>query len=56
MSRIKEYLEIHADGVKSVFINENGEIGEGGLNIIEDNCPFCDEPCEEPHCPYTEEK
>lgn len=32
--------EIHADGVKEV----------------EEECPFCDEPCEQPHCPYTEKE
>lgn len=36
----KTKLEVHADGVKEVT----------------EECPFCDEPCEQPHCPYTEEK
>jgi hypothetical protein len=35
----KTKLEVHADGVKEVT----------------EECPFCeDDPCNEPHCPYTE--
>ena len=57
-------------GIQSVFVNKNGETCCGGLNVIEPNikfeihadgvkeieeCPFCeDDPCNEPHCPYTE--
>lgn len=37
---LKTKLEFHADGVKEV----------------PDECPFCVEPCNEPHCPYTEEE
>ena len=33
-------LEIHPDGVKEVS----------------DECPFCEKPCNEPHCPYTEKE
>lgn len=33
-------IEVHADGVKEV----------------PDECPFCDIPCKEPHCPYTKEE
>lgn len=36
----KTIFEMHADGVKEVI----------------EECPFCEEPCEEPHCPYTEEE
>lgn len=36
----KTKIEVHPDGVKEV----------------PDECPFCDKPCEEPHCPYTEEE
>jgi hypothetical protein len=51
--------EMHADGVKSVFVNREGRICDaGGLNIIEstDECPFCTVPCDEPHCPYTKDE
>lgn len=52
-------------GAQSIFINDKGECCHiGGLNMIEIHadgikeveCPFCDEPCEESHCPYTEEE
>lgn len=39
-AKYKPMFEMHADGVKEVT----------------EECPFCDEPCEQPHCPYTEEE
>ena len=36
----KTKIEVHPDGVKEV----------------PDECPFCDIPCDEPHCPYTKEE
>ena len=43
LESIKEklHIEIHADGVKEIPASE---------------CPFCDEPCKQPHCPYTEKE
>ena len=38
-------LEVHADGVKEVEVEEREE------------CPFCAPTwCDEPHCPYTKEE
>lgn len=30
------------------------EFHADGVKEVE--CPFCEVPCEEPHCPYTEEE
>jgi len=54
----KTYYEIHADGVKEISQEEMDKLIAMGADLMVNDCPFCpiDNPCNQPHCPYTKEK
>jgi hypothetical protein len=52
MSKFKHFTKQELEDIRKVRI----EVHADGVKEIPEECPFCEVPCNEPHCAYTEEE